>query len=179
MTIQFKKLDENDLIERVSQDLYCNKVVGWFQGGSEFGPRALGHRSILANPCWEGVKDHLNKKIKYREEWRPYAPIVIEEEAHHWFYMKETQANSYMLMSYEVKAVDMLPGITHKDRSARIQTVNRKQNSKIYTLLEAFGELTGIPILLNTSLFTLASNFGTGTNPRSTNATSISLNIPC
>ena len=151
MTIQFKKLDEKDLIDRVAEDIYCNKVVGWFQGASEFGPRALGHRSILANPTWDGVKDYLNDKIKYREYWRPYAPIVIEEHAHHLFDISDTQANSYMLLSSKVKYPDLLPGITHSDGTARIQTVNKNQNSRIYTLLEAFNGLTDVPVLLNTS----------------------------
>ena len=119
----YNKMTEDELIEKVSNDIRDNKVVGWFQGGSEFGPRALGHRSIFANPCWEGAQSHLNDKVKYREYWRPYAPIVATYEASKYFENIETEANSYMLMSYKVK-VDTLPGITHEDGSARIQTVS-------------------------------------------------------
>jgi len=146
----YEKLDDDELLGKVAEDIFNNKVVGWFQGGSEVGPRALGHRSIFANPCWEGVKSHLNDKVKYREYWRPYAPIVAEDDASKYFDLIETQANSYMLMSYKVK-VDNLPGITHEDGTARIQTVNEEQNNKVYKLLKCIKNKIGVSVLLNTS----------------------------
>jgi len=146
----YNKMTEDDLIVKVSDDIKDNKVIGWFQGGSEFGPRALGHRSILTNPSWELAKSHLNDKVKYREYWRPYAPIVAEDDASKYFDLIETQANSYMLMSYKVK-VDNLSGITHEDGSARIQTVNAEQNSKVYKLLKCIKDKIGVSVLLNTS----------------------------
>ena len=146
----YNKMTEDDLIEKVSDDISNNKVVGWFQGGSEFGPRALGHRSIFANPCWEGAKSHLNDKVKQREYWRPYAPIVATDEASKYFKIIDTQANSYMLMSCKVK-VDNLVGITHEDGSARIQTVNAEQNNRVYKLLKCIKNKIGVSVLLNTS----------------------------
>ena len=146
----YEKLADDELLDRVAEDISNNKVVGWFQGASEYGPRALGHRSIFANPCWELAKSHLNDKVKYREYWRPYAPIVAEDAASDYFDLLETDANSYMLMSYKVK-VDNLPGITHEDGSARIQTVNEEQNSKVYNLLKCIKDKIGVSVLLNTS----------------------------
>ena len=146
----YNKMTEDELIEKVSDDIKDNKVVGWFQGGSEFGPRALGHRSIFTNPCWEGAKSHLNDNVKHREYWRPYAPIVATDDASKYFDIIETEANSYMLMSYKVK-VDNLPGITHEDGSARIQTVNAEQNNKVYKLLKCIKSKIGVSVLLNTS----------------------------
>ena len=132
----YKKWDEKDLLKKVSEDISNNKIVAWFQGGSEFGPRALGHRSIFANPCWVDVKKYLNEKIKYREGWRPYAPIVIEEELNEYFDAYDSPSNAYMLMSYEVKQLSKIPGVTHKDKTARVQTVNIKQNRRVYNLLK-------------------------------------------
>ena len=148
--MHYEKLDDDVLIEQVAEDISDNKVVGWFQGGSEFGPRALGHRSLFANPTWESVKDYLNDKVKYREYWRPYAPIVAEDDASKYFDVIETQANSYMLRSYKVK-VDTLPGITHEDGSARIQTINKEQNHRVYKLLKCIKNKIGVSVLLNTS----------------------------
>jgi len=146
----YNKMDEDDLIVKVSDDIKNNKVVGWFQGGSEFGPRALGHRSIFTNPCWKGAKSHLNDKVKQREYWRPYAPIVAYDDASKYFDIVKSVANPYMLLSYSVK-VDTLPGITHEDRSARIQTVDAEQNNRVYKLLKCIKNKIGVSVLLNTS----------------------------
>ena len=147
----YKKWDEKDLLNKVSEDISNYKIVAWFQGGSEFGPRALGHRSIFANPCWVDVKKYLNEKIKYREGWRPYAPIVIEEELNEYFDAYDSPSNAYMLMSYEVKKTTKIPGVTHKDKTARVQTVTIKQNRRVYNLLKFIKSKIGVPILLNTS----------------------------
>jgi carbamoyltransferase len=146
----YNKMAEDELLEQVAEDISNNKVVGWFQGGSEFGPRALGHRSIFTNPCWKGAKPHLNDKVKQREYWRPYAPIVATDDASKYFDIVKSVANPYMLLSYSVK-VDTLPGITHEDGSARIQTVNAEQNNKVYKLLKCIKNKIGVSVLLNTS----------------------------
>ena len=139
------------VLPKVAQDLADNKIVGWFQNGSEFGPRALGFRSILANPAMPDVKKYINEKIKHREWWRPYAPVIIDEEAAKWFDMK--RSSPYMLFS--AKATEMCkekaPGIVHEDGTARIQTVCESDNRTLYVLLKMFFEKTDIPMLLNTS----------------------------
>ena len=149
--MQYKKLSDDEIAIQVAEDISNNKIVGWFQGRSEFGPRALGHRSIFANPTWPEVKDYLNDKVKYREYWRPYAPIVLESDASEYFDIKsKSLCDPYMLMSYNVK-VDNLPGIMHEDGSARIQTINRQQNEKVYKLLKCIKNKIGVSVLLNTS----------------------------
>lgn len=143
------------LVDKVAADLWDNKVVAWFQGRSEFGPRALGNRSIFMNPCNEDAKEYLNDNIKYREWWRPYAPIVISELAPVYFDIvhnsKHVIDSPYMLFAAKVLKPKDLPGITHEDGTARIQTISKKQNEKVYKLLTAFQELSGVPVLLNTS----------------------------
>jgi carbamoyltransferase len=137
------------------ENLQNNKILGWYQGKSEFGPRALGNRSILANPCYDN-KDHLNTKVKKREEWRPYAAIVLEEHVDEWFTTPKKDSY-YMLFSAKVKTekLGLIPAVTHVDNSCRIQVVNREQNLKLYLLLKKFYERTGVPILLNTSFNTI------------------------
>lgn len=137
------------------ENLQNNKILGWYQGKSEFGPRALGNRSILANPCYDN-KDHLNTKVKKREEWRPYAAVVLEEHVDEWFTTPKKDSY-YMLFSAKVKTekLGLIPAVTHVDNSCRIQVVNREQNEKLYLLLKKFYEKTGVPILLNTSFNTI------------------------
>jgi len=128
------------------------KVVAWYQNGSEFGPRALGNRSILADPRRKEIKNLINRKIKFREDFRPFAPSVIQEDVG--CYFNCDYESPYMILVAQTKTAwkDYLPGIVHKDGSARIQTVNRKLNPKYYALLKEFKKLTNISILLNTSL---------------------------
>jgi carbamoyltransferase len=150
-----RKLNFDTVIDIASTYLKDNKIIGWYQGRSEFGPRALGNRSILANPCYDN-KDHLNTKIKQREYWRPYAAIVLEEYVDEWFDIPKKDSY-YMLFSSIVKPNkrEIIPAVTHVDNTCRIQVVNREQNEKLYILLKKFYELTRVPVLLNTSFNTL------------------------
>lgn len=137
------------MIEKVAQELKDGKVVGWFQGKCEFGARALGNRSILANPTIEGMKDRINKVIKKREGFRPFAPMVMRDKQKIYFDM--TQDIPYMNQVVPVKEEyrNILKAVTHVDGTARVQTV--PPNTKIHQLLYQFEKLTGYPILLNTS----------------------------
>jgi len=123
-------------------------LIGWFQGGMELGPRALGNRSILADPTKAENKDLLNARIKYREWWRPFAPVVLYEHAREYFDL-EIEA-PYMLIIGGVLN-DRLPAISHIDRTARVQTLRRDQNPRVYDLIAHFQKLTGVPVILNTS----------------------------
>ena len=127
------------------------KILGWFQGRLEFGPRALGNRSILANPCLKDMKDILNARVKFRESFRPFAPIVLEEYCDEYF--DQNVPSPFMLLVYNVRPDkrSVIPSVTHVDNTARIQTVNRAENPEMWRLLHAFKEETGVPILLNTS----------------------------
>jgi carbamoyltransferase len=129
------------------------KVIGWFQGRTEFGPRALGGRSILASPVDAGMRAKLND-IKDREDFRPVAPVVLEEEAAEWFV--GAHAAPFMLFVFDVRPdkADKIPAVRHVDGTARVQTVNRMQHPLYYDLISAFGQRTGVPILVNTSFNT-------------------------
>jgi carbamoyltransferase len=128
-----------------------NKVLGWFQGGSEIGPRALGNRSILMNPGRAENKDHLNERVKHRENFRPFAPAVIGERAGEYFDLD--RPSPFMLLVADVLpgAREKIPAVTHIDGTARVQTVSMNSNPAFYRLMEKFGEATGTPVLLNTS----------------------------
>jgi carbamoyltransferase len=127
------------------------KVVGWFQGRSEFGPRALGNRSILADPRNPSMKDVLNARVKFRQAFRPFAPIVLAERASEIF--EGDEESPFMLLAKGVNPAwrDKIPAIVHVDGTARVQTVRRDQNERLYLLLQEFDKLTGVPVLLNTS----------------------------
>jgi len=136
--------------------LQTGKVVGWFQGRFEWGPRALGNRSILADPRRADMKDIVNTKIKFREPFRPFAPSVLEEHAGAFFDLSEPRRHfpaRFMLYVVNVKdnKRDIIPAITHVDGTGRLQTVNRTTNPLYYNLIRRFGEATGVPLLLNTS----------------------------
>lgn len=135
-------------IKEVAQAIADGKIVGWFQGKSESGHRALGNRSILADPRNPGVKDYINSSIKMREDFRPFAPSVLEE--HYQDYFDTKTPSPYMSRIVKVKS-NKIPGVTHIDNTSRIQTVNREQNEKFYDLINEFYKITGIPMLLNTS----------------------------
>jgi len=143
------ELPGDELFRKTARLLAEGKVVGWFQGRMEFGPRALGNRSILADPRRAEMKDHLNQRIKFREAFRPFAPAVIDNARSEFFELD--RPSPYMLMTVPVKS-NKIPAVTHVDGSARVQTVSPEANPRFHTLLEAFGRLTGIPVLLNTSL---------------------------
>jgi len=126
-------------------------IIGWFQGRSEFGPRALGNRSILADPSRADMKDLLNSKVKFRESFRPYAPSVIQEECGSYF--SSSVPSPYMLRAYETleDRRDALCAVTHVDGSARVQTVGKEQNPRYHRLIVELGKITGVPVVLNTS----------------------------
>jgi carbamoyltransferase len=150
--VPYSKLE--DVATETAQLLAENKIIGWFQGKMEFGPRALGSRSILASPIDPGMQSRLNV-VKDREDFRPVAPVVLEEEAANWF--KDAKVSPYMLFIYDVKEdkANMIPAVKHTDGTARIQTINEKQHPEYYKLIKAFKDLTGVPVLVNTSFNTL------------------------
>lgn len=135
----------------VAQKLNEQKIIGWFQGGAEFGPRALGNRSILTAPFPKEMKDILNSRVKFREEFRPFAPAILSEMANEFFEI--TQPSPHMLIAVTVKSnkISEIPAVVHVDNSARVQTVDNLNNPKFRKLLEAFYAETGCPVLLNTS----------------------------
>jgi carbamoyltransferase len=170
--------DEVELLDHVARLLADGKIVGWFSGRMEFGPRALGARSILGDPRSPTMQATMNLKIKFRESFRPFAPCVLQEHAHEWFGLRPGQESPYMLLVAPVlpqhrvrlTAADLqttaqdpdlrhrvnvvrstVPAITHVDYSARVQTVDEDRNPRFYRLLRAFQELTGCPVLVNTS----------------------------
>ncbi len=147
----FREMPEKDLLDRTSQDMKDKKVVGWYQGRLEFGPRALGGRSIVADPTYPDMKDMLNQRIKLREGFRPFAPTVQEDKAS--IYFELDRPSPFMLLVAQVRENyrKKLPAITHVDGSARIQTVSRKENRLYYDLISAFAEKRGIAVIVNTS----------------------------
>lgn len=147
--IEWTELEEADLIGRTASSINEGRVIGWFQGRMEFGARALGNRSILASPLGEKTKARLNQVIKKREGFRPFAPSCVESEADKFFEIKDNVP--YMNQVMQVKSEWNMPAITHADGSARVQTVNKKQNEKYFALLIELGKISGYPISLNTS----------------------------
>jgi carbamoyltransferase len=171
LNANFKRYSEIEIIDILSNELSNEKTVGWFQGRMEFGPRALGGRSILADPRSDKMQKELNLKVKFRESFRPFAPSVLIEDVNDWFDLKES--SPYMLLVADIKKEIQLlmtpeqeklfgieklnikrskiPAVTHVDYSARIQTVHEKTNSRYYKLIKKFKEITGCPVLVNTS----------------------------
>src|SRR3954471_5425512 len=143
------------LIERVAADLAANRIVGWMDGASEYGPRALGHRSLLAAPHAIAMRDRLNREIKHREEFRPFAPVVTAEAADRYFALPAGGARLARFMSgvFPVRSEwrAELAAVTHVDGSARVQVLERSMAPRLHALLEAYGRRSGIPVLLNTS----------------------------
>ena len=147
--VSFIRLNEEEIISKTASLLSEGKIIGWFQGKMEFGPRALGNRSILADPTRNEIKDIINKMVKFRESFRPFAPTVTEEDAPKYF---DLNAQSpYMLLTAQVKSKN-IPAVTHVDGSARVQTVSEESNPLFYKLLKRFEQIKGMPVLLNTSL---------------------------
>ncbi|MDD5091627.1 MAG: carbamoyltransferase C-terminal domain-containing protein [Candidatus Wallbacteria bacterium] len=146
---------EDHITARTAELLSSGAVIGWFQGRSEFGSRALGNRSLLADPRSSTVKDRLNSEIKKREWFRPYAPAVLEEAAADYF--TPAEPSPFMMLVAEVKREkrSLIPAVTHIDGTARYQTVSREPNPRFHELISEFERITGVPVLLNTS-FNLA-----------------------
>lgn len=139
-------------IESAAADILASgKIIGWFEGRMELGPRALCNRSIMADPSVVGMNDRVNRSIKHREPWRPFAPVVTEDDVHQYF--DESMRSPFMLLTFYVKESrrELLPAITHVDGSSRIQTINRDQNPRCYRLLKEFEKRKGFPVLMNTS----------------------------
>jgi len=147
---------EEDLLDAVVEELKTGHVVGWFQGRFEWGPRALGSRSIIADPRRHDMKEIVNIKIKFREPFRPFAPSVLAESAERFFDLPDAPRHypaRFMLYVVDVKAgqADVLPAITHVDGTARLQTVHKAESPLYYKLIDRFGQATGVPVILNTS----------------------------
>jgi carbamoyltransferase len=148
--------DEDRLLARVVEALTAGQVVGWFQGRFEWGPRALGHRSILADPRRGDMKDLVNAKIKFREPFRPFAPSVPVERAEEYFVLAGAARHypaRFMLYVVDVREDrrQVIPAVTHVDGTGRLQTVWRERNPRYYDLIQTFGRETGVPVVLNTS----------------------------
>jgi len=167
----FEVIEENELIEKTVENLSSGEAIGWFQGRMEFGPRALGARSILGDPRSSEMQKNLNLKVKYRESFRPFAPAILREDLNKWFdidtdspymlmvadinskkiiTMTDKEENLFGIEKLNVKRSE-IPAVTHVDYSARIQTVHKETNLKYFKLLSKFKEKTGCPILVNTS----------------------------
>ena len=150
------ELDERTLIDRTADDLAGGRIVAWMEGALEFGPRALGHRSILAAPNSAGMRDRLNREIKYREQFRPFAPVVLIEAADRYFEFPAggTRLARFMSGVFPVRPAwrERLQAVTHIDGTARVQALERDMAPRLYTLLEAYEKRSGMPVLLNTSL---------------------------
>lgn len=144
----------NDISKPVAELLAEGDLVGWFQGRMEFGPRALGNRSILANPMSEKYRDDVNKKVKYREKWRPFAPSLLYEARNEYFVGGDE--SPFMILTDTVKREkrDEIPAVVHVDGTARGQTVREDTNKRYYNLIKEFEKITGVPVLLNTSFNT-------------------------
>ncbi len=170
LNANFQKMDDNDLMKTVAKELSQNKIVGWFQGKMEFGPRALGSRSILANPTSEKMQKELNLKIKFRESFRPFAPSILSEETSNWFNLNSE--SPYMTLVAKIRddkkvktnetkdlfginklnlKRSVIPAVTHVDFSARVQTVHKETNPRYHHLITEFFKITNCPILVNTS----------------------------
>ena len=148
---KYHKLPEEDLIGNTVEAIAQGKIVGWFQGRMEFGPRALGNRSILADPRRKDMKEILNSRIKYREPFRPFCPSILAERVGEYF---ETDYPSpFMVMAYKIKPKQRgrIPAVTHGDGTGRLQTVERECESAVLEADSHFEEVTGVPVLLNTS----------------------------
>jgi carbamoyltransferase len=149
--IKWKHYD--NITGKTAEEIAKGKVTGWFQGRMEFGPRALGNRSILADPRRKEMKDIINEKVKRRESFRPFAPSVLEENANEYFDMTGLKNSPYMLFTVPVKKEKrkIIPAVTHVDNTSRIQTVSKNTNKIYWSLINEFKKISGVPIVLNTS----------------------------
>jgi carbamoyltransferase len=149
--LRAEQLDDAALFDHVAQRIAAGDVVGWFQGRMEYGPRALGHRSIVADPRRPDMKDMLNARIKQREPFRPFAPSILAAAAGDWF--EQDYTSPYMVLVYKtrIEKRELIPAVNHVDDTGRLQTVTETASPRFHRLIEAFERATGVPILLNTS----------------------------
>jgi carbamoyltransferase len=149
--LEYARFEGEVLLQRVADHLMAGHVTGWYQGRSEWGPRALGNRSILAHPGWPGMKDLINAKIKRREAFRPFAPSILEEAVGEYF--EQTIASPFMMHVVKIRPEKRaaLAAVCHEDNTGRLQTVSRRQNPLYYGLIKTFATRSGTPVVLNTS----------------------------
>jgi len=148
--ITYEFLEREQLLKKTSRLISDGKIVGWYQGKMEWGPRALGNRSILADPRDGKMKDILNEKIKHREAFRPFAPSILEEYVSEYFDID--RPSPYMLLVANVKKPDKIPAVTHIDGTGRLQSVSKEVNPLYYDLINEFYKLTSVPVIINTSM---------------------------
>lgn len=150
----FKVSRPTHLTQKVASLLHDNQIIGWFQGRGEVGPRALGNRSILVRPDRPGVKEFLNTRVKFREDFRPYGVTILQEKAPEYFQVTSDYQSPFMTFAPKIKEAqrERLAGVVHADGTCRIQTLLRGQNPRFYSLIEEFYRLSGLPVLLNTSM---------------------------
>jgi carbamoyltransferase len=155
--IKYRKIvSERALVDYLSGEIALGKVIGFFHGRAEWGPRALGARSIIADPRREEMKDIVNTKIKFREPYRPFAPVVLADKASDYFEfgnLEHSYLTNFMLGVFAVRkgVKEQIPAVVHVDGSARMQIISEKQNARYFNLIKAFGKKTGVWVLLNTS----------------------------
>jgi carbamoyltransferase len=149
--MEIRELDEEEIAAEAAREVAGGKILGWFQGRAEWGPRALGNRSIVADPRLRGMKETLNARIKHREMFRPFAPSILAEATAEYF--ERSDPSPFMTQAYRVRPEkrDAIPAPTHVDGTGRLQTVSREANPRYWRLIREFGNLTGVPVVLNTS----------------------------
>ena len=149
--LKYEKMTEGDLLKRAAKDLSEQKIVGWFQGRAEIGPRALGNRSILSSASSNSMKDLINARIKHREAFRPFAPVVLVEKLSEYF--EYEQPDPFMTMAPKIRPekLSVIPAAAHVDGTGRIQTIDRSSNPRYYGVIEEYAKITGVPVILNTS----------------------------
>jgi carbamoyltransferase len=149
--IKYSIFSDDELFEKVSERLVNGGVIGWFQGRAEFGPRALGNRSIIVDPRRKDAKDLLNEKIKRRESFRPFAPSILREYVNEYFLQDDTVPFMEKVFDIKTEKHMEIPAVTHVDGTGRLQTVDIKVSPRYHKLISKFAEKSGVPILLNTS----------------------------
>jgi carbamoyltransferase len=177
--LAYERLNEQELIRQVSCDLAVGKIVGWFQGRSEVGPRALGNRSILADPRDVGMKNRLNSRVKHRAWFRPFAPAILEERVAEFFEIDHV--DPFMTMAPRVRPdkAKLIPAAVDFDGTARVQTVSRSTNPRLYAVIESFAALTDVPVVLNTSTrSTISSGTATAEIAKTVAANAIPTPVP-
>jgi len=149
--VEYHSLTEDELLSRTAEEIADGQIVGWYQGRMEFGPRALGNRSILADPRRAEMKDVLNSRIKYREPFRPFCPSILAEAVGEYF--ETSYSSPFMVMAYKINPHqrERIPAVSHQDGTGRLQTVEPDVNPRYWKLIRKFGEISGVPVLLNTS----------------------------